>query len=52
MATLYKVVSDHYGDPETSTFEFLKSVLQMFKEEDRDLEGRYLEISADETQVI
>ena len=51
MATLYKVVSDHYGDPETSTFEFLKSVLQMFKE-DRDLEGRYLEISADETQVI
>ena len=52
MATLYKVVSDHYGDPETSTFEFLKSVLQMFKEEDRDLEGRYLEISADETQII
>ena len=52
MATLYKVVSDDYGDPETSTFEFLKSVLQMFKEEDRDLEGRYLEISADETQVI
>ena len=52
MATLYKVVSDHYGDPETSTFEFLKSVLEMFKEEDRDLEGRYLEISADETQVI
>ena len=52
MATLYKVVSDHYGDPGTSTFEFLKSVLQMFKEEDRDLEGRYLEISADETQVI
>ena len=52
MATLYKVVSDHYGDPETSTFEFLKSVLQMFKEEDRDLESRYLEISADETQII
>ena len=37
MATLYKVGSDHYGDPETSTFEFLKSVLEMFKEEDRDL---------------
>ena len=52
MATLYKVVSDHYGDPETSTFEFLKSVLQMFKKEDCDLEGRYLEISADETQII
>jgi len=52
MATLYKVVSDYYGDPEISTFESLKSVLQMFKEEDRDLEGRYLEISADETQII
>jgi hypothetical protein len=56
MATLFKVVSDHYGDPDTCTFQELDDVLQMFKHDlslyDPDLEGRYLEISADETQII
>ena len=52
--TMFHLVNDSYGDPgqKAITIDDVKTVLQMFKDEDPSLESRYVEISLGGTQIV
>ena len=51
---MFHLVNDSYGDPgqKAITINDVKTVLQMFKDEDPSLESRYVEINLDGTQIV